>query len=85
MSYEVERISFEEAVKRLPVKAFIHTFRRSGLMLLGVDHDREALLGAMKAAEEIHVTDPAARAMKHGLAIRDGNGWLCIETVEQES
>ena len=75
-----EFISFEEAEKRLPDGPEVHTFRQAGAMLLGADWERGGLLKAMREAEAIELTGPAATAMHHGLAIQDERGLLFIAT-----
>ncbi|HNL98896.1 MAG TPA: hypothetical protein PKL61_17315 [Accumulibacter sp.] len=82
MDDDKELISFDDAVTRLPPGDNIHTFRQAGPMLLGADHGRTSLLAAMRAAPCIEVTGPQAQAMNHGLAIRDENGFLFIETAK---
>ena len=77
-----QTIAFDDAVKLLPEGEFIHTFRQAGHALLGAGHDRESLLAAMRAAESIEVTGPAAQAMDHGLALFDEHGVLFIETAK---
>ena len=73
-------IPFDEAEKRLPDGPEIHTFRQAGPMLLGADYERGELLKAMREAEAIELTGPAATAMHHGLAIQDKHGLLFIAT-----
>jgi len=76
-----ELITLDEAVKRLPSGDTVHTFRQGGPYLIGADHERDRLIEAMRAAQEIEVTGPQAQAMGHGLAICDEHGWLFIETA----
>lgn len=85
MEDEKKTLPFDEAVKLLPPGETVHTFRQSGWMMLGADHQRDKLLEAMKAAPEIQVTGPSAQAMKHGLAIHDDTGWLFIEAANAEA
>lgn len=78
---ERETIPYDEAVKLLPDGDEIHTFRTSGAgMLFGADWPRETLLEAMRKAEEIELTGPAAQALRHGLAIMESGSPLFIET-----
>ena len=84
MDNDEKTIPFDEAVKLLPDRDTVHTFRSGGAMMLGADWGRESLLAAMKAATEIHVTGEVAQAMKHGLAIHNGGSWLFIEAANAE-
>jgi hypothetical protein len=84
MDNEKEFISYDEAVKRLPAGDMVHTFRSNGMLLVGCDHKRAALLDAMRAAPAIEIPGPQAQAMNHGLAIHDDHGWLFIATAHDE-
>jgi hypothetical protein len=77
-------LSFDEAVKLLPDREEIHTFRnpRAG-MLMGADWSREKLMEAMREASEIKVTGPSAQSTGHGLVI-DRDGLLFIEAANHD-
>lgn len=83
MNNEKYTISLEEAIKCLPDRGVVHTFRQAGTCLLGADHERKELIESMSKAKEIEVTGPAAQGMGHGLAICDNHGWLFIETANK--
>lgn len=76
-----ELITLDEAIKRLPTGAMVHTFRQGGPCLIGADHERDRLIEAMRNASEIEATGPQAQSLGHGLAICDEHGWLFIETA----
>ena len=75
-----EFISFEQAIKMLPDKEFIHTFRSVGPVLLGADHDRVSLIETMKKFQDkIELSGKNATAMGHGIILTDDGGPLFIE------
>lgn len=75
-------MTYDEAIKYLPDGPQIHTFRNSAAgLLLGADWEREDLLATMRKYAVLP-TGPGARAMRHGLALRDDQGVLFIETKE---
>lgn len=79
-----EFISFEQAVKMLPDKERIHTFRSAGPCLLGADHDRVGLIETMKRFQDkIELSGKVATEMSHGLALIDDKGPLFIETKKE--
>lgn len=79
-----EFLTFDEAVARLPISEMVHTFRQSGFVLLGADWEKEELINALCKAKVIEVTGAQAQAMNHGMAIKDENGWLFIETANAD-
>ena len=76
-----EFLTFDEAVARLPISEMVHTFRQAGFALLGADWEKEELINALCKAKVIEVTGAQAQAINHGMAIKDENGWLFIETA----
>lgn len=75
-------VPFEEAVKRLPDKAEIHTFRNpAASILVGADWSREEVIAAMRK-HQVEETGPGASKMNHGLAFRDAGRWVFVETVK---
>ena len=79
---EIVILSKEEAVSMLPEGDTIHTFRSVGSTLLGADCDRKELIAKFDKYE-IELSGPMATQMKHGIAIRDDQGPLFIETKEK--
>jgi len=82
---EDNKLSYEEAVKLLPKGPRVHSYREAGLgILLGADYERKDLLDAMKQYP-LYRSGEVASSMKHGLALKDEQGWLFIETKTQRS
>jgi len=73
-------ISMESAIEFLPEGNIVHTYRQSGPMIIGCDHDKAGLIEDIQKAEEILITGEHAQNMRHGLVIHDDNGPLFIET-----
>jgi len=79
-----EFISFEQAIKMLPDKENIHTFRSTSICILGADHDRVGLIETMKKFQDkIELSGKVATGMGHGLALIDDRGPLFIETKKE--
>ena len=76
-------LSFDEAIKLIPDREEIHTFRNPGGMLLGADWDRAKLLDAMRKSPAIQVSGETAQRMGHGLVIED-DGLLFIEAANYD-
>lgn len=64
-------ISADEAIELLPEGEYIHTFRESGLALIGADWLREEIIELIRKSDCLELTGEAARSMGHGLAIYD--------------
>jgi hypothetical protein len=79
-----EFISFEQAVKMLPDEERIHTFRSTGPVILGADHDRVSLIETMKKFQDkIELSGKNATAMGHGIVLTDDKGPLFIKTNKE--
>ena len=79
-----EVISFEQAVKMLPDEERIHTFRSTGPVILGADHDRVSLIETMKKFQDkIELSGKNATAMGHGIVLTDDKGPLFIKTNKE--
>ena len=69
MSNEKEFVTYDQAVSMLPDGDDIHTFKNSGLALLGADWRRSQVLDFFREHEgEIELSGATATAMGHGLA-----------------
>jgi hypothetical protein len=81
---EQVKVSFDNAIDRLIVhNDRVHTYRSSGMFLLGADWD----LDAVRKVIEKHGVEEAgefAKAMNHGLVVFDETGPLFFESREQE-
>ena len=64
-------ISDDEAIALLPEGEYIHTFRESGLALIGADWLREEIIELIRKSDCLELTGEGARSMYHGLAIYD--------------
>ena len=64
-------ISADEAIAILPEGEYIHTFRESGLALIGADWLREEIIELIRKSDCLELTGEGARSMGHGLAIYD--------------
>lgn len=69
----------EEALKMLPDRDYIHTFRNSGITLIGADWSKEEMLKAIEKYE-FELTGEQATNMEHGMAFKDELGWVFVET-----
>lgn len=81
-----EFITADAAVKMLPDRETIHTFRSLPGMLLGADISRKAILDSLSraGAEEIEIGGPACRKLGHGLVLWQGGEPLFIEATIEE-
>lgn len=64
-------ITADEAIGLLPEGEYIHTFRESGLALIGADWLREEIIELIIKSDCLELTGEGARSMGHGLAIYD--------------
>lgn len=78
-----EPLTYDEAVALLPEGEEIHTYRASSF-LIGANWPRQKVLDAIRqyGAE---VAGPMARAMGHGICVRDDVGPLFIEWTREAS
>lgn len=78
-------LSVDEAIKRLPDKDEIHTFKNPfGGFLFGFDFSREELIKAIRAYGGAMLTGEEATSRGHGMAIEWEGDRLFIETLENE-
>lgn len=75
-------ITAEQAIKMLPDRESVHTFRGGGFMCLGADWPRKSIVDALNAADVIQLSGRVATAMHHGIVI-DKGGLLFIETERE--
>jgi len=80
MNDEREILTKELALKMLPDKQSIHTFRGGGMMIIGCDCSRESIVKAIKS-HEVELSGDTATRMGHAMCLEDDKGWLFIETV----
>lgn len=80
MSDDRETVSYDDALKVLPTKSKVHTFRSSPGMLIGADWDREDVLSAIRKFG-CELSGSQATHMNHGLVLFDPKP-LFIETVK---
>lgn len=75
-------LTYDQAVALLPSGERIHTFRSTGMALIGADWPRDKLLQAIRdyGAE---LAGESATNMRHGMAVIDHIGPLFIETIRQ--
>lgn len=72
MSTEEKILLTEDAaIAMLPDGDSVHTFRSTGMALIGCDWDRQDILDAIKHWP-CEVGGPMCRQMRHGLVIHDG-------------
>lgn len=64
-------ITADEAIELLPEGENIHTFRQSGLALIGADWLREEIIDLIRKSDCLELTGGGARSMGHGLATYD--------------
>ena len=64
-------ITADQAIELLPEGEYIHTFRQSGLALIGADWLREEIIELIRKSDCLELTGERARSMDHGLAIYD--------------
>jgi hypothetical protein len=69
-----------EALAMLPESDTIHTFRQGPGIIIGADWTRAQIDEVIQAVGVIELSGPQATAMNHGLCLKDGHGWLFIET-----
>lgn len=82
---EKRMVTIEEAMSILNDGETVHTFRSTGSVLLGADHERQTLIDRMKRySETLQIAGAMARGMKHGLILEDNVGYLFIETDEEK-
>lgn len=73
-------LTSDEAASIVKPGERVHTFRSTGIALIGCDWDRKDILEAIeKHATEI--AGPMAMGMKHGLCIHV-DGQLFVETID---
>ena len=77
---EREIVTKERALKMLPDKDDIHTFRGSGAALFGCDWPRKKIVEAIES-HEVELSGGTATRMGHAMCLHDERGWLFIETV----
>lgn len=76
-------LTLDQAVAMLPDRDHIHTFRSTGMALIGADWPREKLIDAIRDYGS-ELSGPASTRMGHGIVLMDDKGPLFIETVAQE-
>lgn len=78
-------ITVDEAMELIGPSERIHTYRSGGIMLIGADWDREAIIEGLKNAkgEGIEVAGPQARSMNHAIAFFDDQGAVFVETLPE--
>ena len=82
---ETRTITVKEAQSLLIDSEDIHTFRQSGMMIMGCDRNKANLIETMKEYKDtLQLTGEQARSMKHGIALFDDRGALFIETCEEK-
>lgn len=80
MGNKREFIDYETAVSMLPDKEEIHTFRQSAMgVLLGADWGRKDILELL-SKHQVELAGETATGMNHGLVVRDGIGFVFVET-----
>lgn len=73
------KLTKEEAIKMLPDKEYIHTFRNGSIALVGADWSRENMLEMIEKLE-FELSGENATEMGHGMAFMDEIGWVFVET-----
>lgn len=78
-------ITDAEALHLIKDGEYVHCFTNpANGMLLGADISRIRLIQILEQnSDKIELAGPAARAMKHGIAVPDGYHQLYIETDEE--
>ena len=65
-------LTAEQAEGLLADGAYVHNFASGPMMLIGCDYGRADAIKAFRQAKSIELAGPGAMAMKHPIAVDDG-------------
>lgn len=77
------KLTPEVAEDLLPDGDTVHTFRQSGMALIGADWPKQRILERFRT-HGVELAGEGARSMNHGICSYDDTGYLFIETRREK-